>query len=810
MLFEMLAGQRPFSGTISQTVQAIITAPLPDLEVLAPDAPIALVDLVYRMLNRDPQARISSVRYIGAELEDILQGRAKQSRFETPVPDFRSRPKHNLPVQTTPFVGREAELVEVARLLENPSIRLLSIIAQGGMGKTRLSLEAAERAIPYFGHGVYFVELAPLHESSSIIPTVAQALSYQFQNDGREPKQQICDFLQAKELLLMMDNFEHLLDGAGLVSDLLKAAPKLKILVTSRQRLDQQGETLFHLSGMDFPAWETPEDALEYAAVKLFMNSATRAKPDFELRADNLDAVARICKLVQGMPLGIVLAASWLGMLSPEEIAAELQKGLDFLETDSQQLPERQRSMRAVMDYSWQQMSEAEQAVFAKLSVFRGGFTREAAEAVAGANLRILMSLVNKSLLHRDTTTGRYEIHELLRQYAQNHLKGLPIELASTQTHHSAYYSEFLSKNWTHLRSPMLRSAANEIDLEFENVGLAWRYMISTDMIVEIRKSIFGFWWFLLLRNRNDEGVELFGLELGFRNHISDADENLWLGASLRAAQGWFYGNRGQQPYAKELAQDCLQHLPVEQYPKERYLALTTLAQACANMGQSAEATQAAQEMYDIAKNINDSFFHATACFYLGLASSGGDVAQSKAYLLESLTVATQIGDSFSRGSILRGLGHIASLEGDLNQAMKLLNEAIELINEAGQLYMLGFTRRGIARTAFLLNQYAEARHQLIESLRLYEQNGQKWEALNTLIELATLLAKENQHIYAVELLSLVQNHPTTLAYFRNTAETTLNQLQSEMPDETFIAAYERGKSLDLETVVRQILSESA
>ena len=337
MLFEMLAGRAPFRGWQSVgNPHGHFDPPCTRFEALRPDAAIALVDLVYRMLEKDRNQRVPSVRNVGADLEAILHGRSPntppETRFAAPTPDMLHRPKHNLPAQTTPFVGREAELGELAKLLTDPKIRLITVLAPGGMGKTRLALEMAEKAagiqktpLPEFGEGpgvgftdgVYVVELAPLSDPASIVSALAEATGYQFQGDGREPKQQILDFLRNKNMLLVLDNYEHLLDGAGLVTDILQAAPEVQILATSRQRLSQPGETLFHLAGMDFPQWETPQDALDYAAVKLFMNSAGRAQPGFELTTGNLDYVARICRLVQGMPLGIVLAASWLAMLSP-------------------------------------------------------------------------------------------------------------------------------------------------------------------------------------------------------------------------------------------------------------------------------------------------------------------------------------------------------------------------------------------------------------------------------------------------------------------------------------------------------------
>ena len=483
MLFEMLTRERPFHGeSIIQVIQAISSNPLPDLEELRPDIPTALIDLIYRMLERDLLARIPSVRIVGAELEAVLQGRSTDTpaepRFETPVSTFFKPTKHNLPLQTTAFVGRDEELAELSNLLVDDSIRLMTILAPGGMGKTRLSLEAARQAFDNFTNGVYFVELAPLSSGEQIVPAIATAVEYSFIQDGREQKQQILDFLSNKKLLLVMDNFEHLLDSAAIVSDILTVAENVQIMATSRQRLGLSGETVLYLGGMDFPNWETPEDALEYAAVKLFMNSARYAQPNFELTSDNLNFVARICRLVQGMPLGIVLSGAWVVMLTLDEIASELEQGIDILTDELGEFPERQQSIRVVMEYSWQMMTEPEQAAFMKLSVFKKGFTREAAQIVAGANLRILMSLVTKSLLRRDSNSGRYEIHELLRQYAHEKLEESG-NLEECYRSHTVFFAEFLAEKLPLLKGGGQLKAIDLLDADFENCRAAWLWAIA-------------------------------------------------------------------------------------------------------------------------------------------------------------------------------------------------------------------------------------------------------------------------------------------------------------------------------------------
>ena len=529
ILFEMLADERPFVGDdFGSTLASIIYHEPPDLEDLRDDAPIPLVDLIYRMLEKDPHARISSVRHIGAALEDILQGRDSsvtaipKERFHTPTPVAIEQPKHNLPLQTTAFVGRETEVAELSRLINQNEGRLVTILGPGGMGKTRLALEVASRVAGIadskssstttqnlFRDGVFFVDLAPLSDSANIINALAEATHYQFQEDGRNPQQQVLDYLNQKQMLLLMDNYEHIMQGVGIVTQILQNTTNIKIIATSRQKLNQTGETVFNLEGMDFPQWETPEDALEYAAVKLFMQSAKRTRPDFELGADDLPAVARICRLVRGMPLGILLAASWLAMLNPQEIAEEIQQGMDFLESDMGDLPDRHRSIRAVFDYSWDLMNDVERDVFAKLSIFKGGFTREAAQSVTNANLRTLMNLMNKSLIRRDADSGRYEVHELLRQYAYEQLQMSGQESETIQAHIS-HYSDWLAKLETKLKGHGQVAALAAIDADFENIRLAWTKAIQNHNGDSINQMLESLYWYCIFRTRHQEGFELF------------------------------------------------------------------------------------------------------------------------------------------------------------------------------------------------------------------------------------------------------------------------------------------------------------
>ena len=412
--------------------------------------------------------------------------------------------RHNLPIQPNPFIGRQRELAEIARLLADPSLRLLTILAPGGMGKTRLSLAAAERQLRHFKDGVFFVPLAPLGSPHDIVTTIAEHIGFVFFGEN-PPAQQLVNFLKDREMLLVLDNFEHLLDGAELVNAIIQSTPDIKIIVTSRERLNLSGETVYSLRGLEFPTWETPDDALEYDAVKLFMQSANRVRADFELHTDDLDFLARICRLTAGMPLGIELAAGWVDVLSLEQIAREIQRGIDILETDMRDLPERHRSLRATFEQTWRRLTSDEQAIFARLSVFRGGFTLESAEAVASANLRHLRKLAQKSLIQIETNE-RYALHELLRQFGEGKLTATD-ELPDIQAKHAQYFADFMATCQRDSKSEKHMEAFHLIEAEFENVRVAWQYFVKTGAWEQLPKFLHSLFFYADLRDHMERVI---------------------------------------------------------------------------------------------------------------------------------------------------------------------------------------------------------------------------------------------------------------------------------------------------------------
>lgn len=406
-------------------------------------------------------------------------------------------PPHNLPPQPAAFVGRESELAAIATYLHNPQAQLLTLVGPGGIGKTRLALQAAARWVTpeasaelLFVDGVFFVALAAENSTpdaqTSLLATLANILQFDLQHPIY-PQAQLLNFLRNKNLLLILDNFEQHVSEARQLSDLLRLAPEVKVLVTSRVRLNLQEEWLMELRGLDYPP--TTDMSLEaargYGAVSLFVQLARRVRAGFALSDTNSAEVIRICQLVEGVPLGLELAASWLRVLTCAEVAREIEHGLDFLTTSLQNVPERHRSLRTVFDYSWNLLEPQEQALFRRLSVFRGGFDREAASQVVGMSLLMLAGLADKSLLWRNAQ-GRYEMHDLLRQYADEQLRANMDEYEQAHDAHCRYYAQLLSQHQAELTGEEAPTTLHALQAERENMRAAWDWAISQRRVAEV------------------------------------------------------------------------------------------------------------------------------------------------------------------------------------------------------------------------------------------------------------------------------------------------------------------------------------
>jgi predicted ATPase/DNA-binding SARP family transcriptional activator len=681
---------------------------------------------------------------VSPEVETVQLYEAVEENRELPVPAVRVSPqpivrKHNLPVQLTPFVGREEALAVIKDRLQDRDCRLLTLIGPGGSGKTRLALEAAAAQLDNCAHGVFFVSLAPLQSAEAIVPTVAEALGFRFYEES-EPRQQLLDYLRRRSMLLILDNFEHLLVGAELVTDILKTAPEVKILTTSRGRLNVGGEHRFQITGMDFPKL-TPKasaDAVQYSAVKLFLQGARRAQPGFELTDENLRGVIDLCRVVEGMPLAIRLAAAWVETLTPQEIAAEISQGIDLLETDLRDVPERQRSMRAVFDHSWNLLTMREREVFEGLSVFRGGFTREAAQRVTGATLRELRALADKSLLQRMATL-RYQVHELLRQYAAEKLEASGGTDAARDAH-SAYYAEFLHQREGDLEGRRQLAALDEIEAEFDSARAAWNWALGQGNYAAIGQLLNSLTWFCTYRTRSLEHAELFEQAWArLAPGPDDVPHPVW--ARILAAE--FYARSRD----------------VDRAQIERSLAIaqadgnSTLATMCTRIlgeiafeaGDYAEALRLYEESLAYFRDSDYSFYEAATLYELAETYRlMGQPDRALEYARQSLHLSREIGDNYWAARSLANTGIIAFYTGNYTEAEGYLQEANAIYREMGYIEGIASTDVDLGKLAHIRGNRERGKALAEEALGIAEDIGSKRIAESARYALLTEILEEN------------------------------------------------------------------
>jgi predicted ATPase/DNA-binding CsgD family transcriptional regulator len=721
---------------------------------------------------------------------------------------------HNLPAQSTPFVGRERELNELAHLFHEPSLRLMTILGPGGMGKSRLALEAAAmiggahghapRRVNLFPDGIYFVALASLSSPDFMVSTIAEALGNPFYG-AADPRQQLLDHLRSKTLLLVMDNFEHVLDGATLLSDMLAAAPGVKIIATSRERLNLLEETIFRIEGIDFPESDSLANIQEYSASRLFMQSAGRVLPGFDPQPDDLKYVARICRLVQGMPLGILLATAWIDALSLKEIADEIEHSLDFLATEMRNLPEHLRSIRAVFERSWNLLKDEERVVFKRLSVFHGGLTREAAQLVAGASLRDLTVLVNKSLLKRDLETGRYEVHELLRQYAEEKLDAE--EKEATLDRHCAYYMDFLAQSEAALRHGQQQEALAAMD----NIRAAWSRAIVRRDVSAIRKAIFSLEWIYEIQGWYREAQSTLGLAASaLRTDDLTGEKGIAFGKVL-ASWGFFsirLGDveKGHHTMREGLA--ILRRLDARLELADCLMQMTDMPGANEDY---AEDKRHAQEAHDLFMELGVKWGIAHTLNTLGnVAIEHEQYEEAAHYYGQGLQLERETGNPRSIGWALLGLGEAAIGLGKYEEAIQHLREGLVHSQEIGYQIQVGTILARLGEADYALDNVQEAHHYWCDALQIGIETHMPTVTLLGLVGLSRLMLRENMQLEAVELLALAKHHPGAVRAVGRQATHLLDALESQFPPDVFHAAVERGKTLELDVKAADLLEQYA
>jgi predicted ATPase/DNA-binding SARP family transcriptional activator len=726
--------------------------------------PAAETAALYEQIKQNKVAWTApATRGQGAKLNDSVAPVLMRTSAGIPLQSSLSS-HHNLPLQTTPFVGREQELAAVLKRLHDPSCHLLNLVGPGGMGKSRLAIQAAQvlvnapQAPALFGHGVWFVELAAVSSAAEVVATIAEALKLSFYGSV-PPKQHLLDYLGEKALLLVLDNFEHLLTSMDIVADILVSAPAVKLLVTSREALNLQEEWLYPVEGMAIPplaaerpageAWETLE---AYDAIRLFVQSARRVHTNFHL-AQESQAIIRICQLVEGMPLGIELAAAWLKIYSCAAIAREIEHNLDFLSSRLRNVPERHRSMRAVFDHSWRLLAEAERNVLKRLSVFAGGFRLEAAAHVAGASRATLVSLVDKSLL-RAAANERYQMHELLKQFAAEKLSESPVEQSDTRARHSTYYLTFLSGREQALNGRDQQKALVEISEELENVRAGWNWAVEQGNLDALAQALESLYEFYQVRSRYQEGAELFAHTVQSLQAmpLMANTQFLLVLEKILARCGALYSPLGLLEPAQAYMEQSLQMARELDRPASIAFSLLYLGEVVHWRGKNAEAKHLFLESLALSRRIGNLYRIADALNKL----SEMDVfmegsADAKRFAQEALAASRKTGRPDWIAKALDALGAATFCTGEYAESENHYQETFALSRELEDQLGMSFALGGLAWSAWVKGDtyYAEAKRLAEESLVIVRECGHRFHVGTRLVILGQILISGGQYAEA-------------------------------------------------------------
>jgi predicted ATPase/DNA-binding SARP family transcriptional activator/Tfp pilus assembly protein PilF len=658
---------------------------------------------------------------------------------------FAAPPAHpgvrNAPFQPTSFIGRRAELEQIAVSLADPACRLLTLLGPGGVGKTRLALEAAALANPDFADGVIFVPLAGVAQPELLPDAIAAALEFRFAGRN-DPRDQLIAFLRNKQLLLVLDNFEHLDGAAEQLNTLLHQAPRLRMMVTSRRLLQLSAEWTCTITGLDCPpAAQGPTETLvwqgleEYSAVRLFVQRAQRARIDFALTTDQLPAVVQICRLVEGLPLAIELAAAWVRTMSCTQIAAELAHNLDLLSTRLVDVPERHRSARAVFEQSWRLLSIEEQNALARLSICRGGFTLDAARAMlttdgsAGRGdehaLSIVSRLIETSLV-RQSSPVRYEIHELVRQFAATGLSA--DEMARLQACHSAYYLDFVRDQQPALygREPLQALAAFRADLD--NVREAWATAVRTGDSHRIGRALAGLRRYCDMVGLLHEGAALFAAaqtRLRDTAATTGAPEDRLLLAELLLAQARIHSKLTHYDQSSQLVAEAVMLAQATESPRIEAFARCQLGTSLLIQGRRDEASEQLDQALALARSAGEPLAEAEALQAQAIiAHNRGVIAEARALWQRALALYRAAGDRMWEGLVLNNLSVAAYATGDYQEAERRMAQALALHEATGDLQGQPYTLNNLGSLARVRGDYGLARSRFEGALAICEQIG--------------------------------------------------------------------------------------
>jgi predicted ATPase/DNA-binding SARP family transcriptional activator len=724
-----------------------------------------------------------------ALLFDYIRGGEKnRPRLAPSIPPA----PYNLPVAPTPFVGRETELTELHGLLVQGQHRLVTLLGPGGIGKSRLALEAAREQVGLYSDGVYFVPLAALDEPRALLPAIADSLGVFF-SDREIPAAQLINYLRSKQLLLVLDNCETLTagippQGIEQLAELLRAAPSLVILATSRERLNLQEETLFPLEGLATPPGESAaaQPLERYSAIDLFVRRARAVQRDFTLGDAERPAVIQICRMLEGLPLGLELAAAALWTRSCAEVAGELSQSLGNLPAGALNLPERHRSLASACEYSWQLLAPDEQALFGRLSVLRGGFDAKTAAQVADATPAQLSALLDKSLLRRDAF-GRFEWHEVLRQFAAGKLAADPASADAVHCKHAGFFTNFLAGRREDLDGPRQAQANDEIAAAFDNIRVAWNWLATAGEYADIERCADSLYQFCNDRSRFHEGLDLFDCALvklpvqsaGSRvegillarlgalcERVSDFErgraaleksrallersgDGLELAFCLRVLSG-LAAQGGDNPASLQLAQDCLELYRGHGQTQGETRAMYMVGKALYHLGRIPEARQVLETSLMLERErMNLHARIAPLNILADICCHAGDLARARKLFEEALALSRELGDEYRTAMLLNNLGTVDHMLERYESAAAMYQQSREICRTIGDRVGEALALSNIGETIGARGDYAKACQATRQALQIGRDLQDHWTILSCLNALGEMAFDQGDYAAA-------------------------------------------------------------
>jgi predicted ATPase/class 3 adenylate cyclase len=733
--------------------------------------------------------------------------------------------RNNLPLQPTPLIGREKEVAEVCDLLGAEATRLLTLTGPGGIGKTRLALQAAADLLDEFPDGTYFVQLATLTEAELFISAVAETLGVR--EIGEQPlDESLKDYLHERRLLLLLDNFEQVLGAAPTVTELLTAAPGLKVLATSRAPLGLYGEHELPVPPLTLPdlKLQPPLERLtQYEAVGLFVERARAVKPDFKVTNESAPAVAEICVRLDGLPLAIELAAARIKMLPPKAMLQRLSSRLKLLTGGARDLPERQRTLRATIEWSFALLNEGEQVLFGRLAVFSGGRTLEAIEAICDAEGDLPMevfdgvsSLLDKSLLRQEEGPNgepRFVMLETVHEFAREKLKE-SAEAEEINRAHAQYFLTLAEEANPELKGANQLEWLERLEAEHDNMRAALTWALKRKE-VEVALRLGGaLWWFWSMRGYHSEGRRWLEEALAMDGRVSPE-----VRAMALAGVGELAFDQGDLDRAKEACQEGLELLEHEEGREAREAKLNLLVWLgfVAWVREEYErAKQLFEEGLALSRERSDTWWLATFLLYVAIVPHYlGDYERATELTEESMDLFREQGDKHSLAYCLNNLAMMVYSQGDLGRAAQLTEEAVALFRELGARGDVALGLYNLGWIALLQDDLGRAADIYKESLTLAWDTGMNHIVQGDLEGFACLAAVRGETERAARLWGAVQALHETKGIPRDTdflaeAGARISAVRSGMGEEAWEEAWRKGRAMTLDEAVSYALEEEA